>query len=107
SPVPSGPLLAAHLELRFYTLAPGTDGSGDTALLVRQVPADNHGAVRAEGLPAGVPMFEQLVDRAGRVVMTARGPAHVAGANFGVPGGISRCVGCHLGHSTLSAEASD
>jgi len=57
--------------------------------------------VNERGLPADVPMFEQLVGRDGRVLMTAHGPAHVAGFNAGVAGTVARCVGCHLGHSTL------
>jgi hypothetical protein len=107
SPVPSGPAIARDLRLRFYALRSTDRSAGDRALLIREVPVDARGGIRAEGLPAGEPMFEQLVDAHGRAVMTAHGPAHVAGANFGVPGGTSRCVGCHLGHSTLAADASD
>ena len=56
------------------------------------------------GLPADTPMFEQLVDASGRVLLTARGPAHVAGLNAGVTGLTTRCVGCHVGHSTLLSK---
>jgi hypothetical protein len=108
SPVPPGPRLAADLRLRFFALASRSERpGGDTAVLVREVPVGPAGEVRAEGLAAGVPMFEQLVDLSGHAVMTAHGPAHVRGANFGVAGGTSRCVGCHLGHSTLPAAATD
>lgn len=96
----------AGARLRFFaTLArPGHEG-GDSAFLVREVPVGPRGEVDVPGLPAGVPMFEQLVGPDGRVLMTAHGPAHVAGSNAGTDGTVSRCVGCHLGHSTLPARA--
>ncbi len=59
------------------------------------------GAVDESGLPAGTPMFEQIVDRTGRILRTARGPAHGLGSNAAAEGETMRCVGCHLGHSTL------
>jgi hypothetical protein len=100
-PVPEGPRLAAGLAIRFYALRAREAAGGDTAVLLREAPVDAHGAVVVAGLPAGTPLFEQLVGGDGLAVMTAHGPAHVAGANFGVPDGVSRCVGCHLGHSSL------
>ena len=33
------------------------------------------------------------------VLATAHGPAQVLGSNSGAPGTVSRCSGCHLGHS--------
>ncbi len=50
-------------------------------------------------LPADVPLFEVLTDRSGRVLTNARGIAQVRGFNAGAPGAVSRCAGCHLGHS--------
>jgi hypothetical protein len=92
--------------IRFFaTIArPGHEG-GDSAILVREAPVAAGGEVNERGLPADVPMFEQLVGRDGRVLMTAHGPAHVAGSNAGVAGTASRCVGCHLGHSVLPLGA--
>jgi hypothetical protein len=52
-------------------------------------------------LPADVPLFEQLVDDHGRVLISAHGPAHVAGFNAGSPNSESRCLGCHFGHSAI------
>jgi hypothetical protein len=78
---------------------------GDTAILVREVAVGPNGEVDEKDLPADTPMFEQLVDRDGRVLMTAHGPAHVAGSNAGTAGTTARCAGCHLGHSTLPLEA--
>jgi hypothetical protein len=89
-------------RIRFFTTLarPGRAG-GDTAVLVREVAVGTRGEVDERDLPADTPMFEQLVGADGRVLMTAHGPAHVAGLNSGRAGYASRCVGCHLGHSTL------
>ncbi len=104
SPVGDAPAVARHLLLRFFAALPRFDrAGGDTAILVREVPVGVDGEIRATGLPAGVPMFEQLVDVKGRPIMTAGGPAHVAGFNYGAAHATVRCVGCHLGHSTLPA----
>lgn len=89
-------------RIRFFaTLARPGHAGGDTVVLVREAPVGPGGEVSERGLPADVPMFEQLVGSDGRVLMTAHGPAHVAGSNAGLAGYTSRCVGCHRGHSTL------
>src|SRR5204862_36933 len=85
-------------QIRFFaTLARSDREGGDTAVLVRETKVGANGEVNENNLPAYTPMFEQLVDSTGRVLMTAHGPAHVAGYNAGVPGYATRCVGCHLG----------
>ncbi len=95
----------AGARLRFFaTLARPDREGGDTAVLVREVPVKPTGEVNESDLPADTPMFEQLVGPDGRVLMTAHGPAHVAGSNAGTAGLASRCVGCHPGHSTLPLE---
>jgi hypothetical protein len=92
-------------RIRFFaTLARAERAGGDTAVMLREVAIGPRGEVDERGLPADTPMFEQLVDAAGRVLITARGPAHGAGLNAGVAGFTSRCVGCHVGHSTLLSE---
>jgi hypothetical protein len=94
-------------RIRFFaTLARLARPGGDSAVLVREVPVGPGGEVNQPGLPADTPMFEQLVDSTGRVLMTAHGPAHVAGSNAGVAGLTTRCIGCHLGHSTLPVPSS-
>ena len=87
-------------RIRFYA-APLLDplGTRDTVLLLREVPVRQDGSVEEAGLPADVPLVEQVVDAKGRVLRSAHGVAHVAGFNAGRPGGESRCVGCHFGHS--------
>jgi hypothetical protein len=95
----------AGARLRFFaTLARPERAGGDSAILMREVPVKPTGEVNEYWLPADIPMFEQLVGPDGRVLMTAHGPAHVAGSNAGTAGFASRCVGCHLGHSTLPLE---
>ena len=69
-----------------------------------QTRARRHRALAAD-LPAAVPMFEQLVGPSGAPLMSAHGPAHVAGANAGSAGAVTRCVGCHTGHSRLAVAA--
>jgi hypothetical protein len=100
------PARVAGTKLRFFVLRPRFDRtSGDTAVLLREVPVDEKGAVHATDLPAAVPMFEQLVGPTGAPLRSAHGPAHVAGANAGSAGAVTRCVGCHTGHSRLAVAA--
>jgi hypothetical protein len=89
----------ASARIRFWaSLARPDSAGGDTLVMVREVPVRN-GGVDERDLPAGIPMFEQLLDAGGNVMRSAHGPAQVAGFNAGLPGRTSNCVGCHLGHS--------
>jgi hypothetical protein len=106
SPAHGAPPRTAGARLRFFaTLPRPASATGDTAVLLREVPVGPGGEVNEDGLPAGQPLFEPLVDAQGHVLMGAHGPAHVAGLNAGVQGLTTRCVGCHLGHSTLPVPA--
>jgi hypothetical protein len=98
---PGSPSRVAGARIRFYALIdrPRSAG-GDSAVLLREAPLGRGGRVDVRGLPARVPMFEQLVDAEGRVLLATHGPAHVAGTNAGDSGGTVRCIGCHVGHST-------
>jgi hypothetical protein len=93
-------------KIRFFA-APLVDAEGDadSVVLIREQPLARDGSIEARGLPADVPLFEQLVDGSGRVLLTAHGPAHVAGFNAGAAGSTSRCIGCHLGHSAIPLPA--
>lgn len=96
------PARIAGARLRFYAaLARPFAVGGDTVVLVREVRVGESGEVLAAGLPADAPMFEQLVDSAGRVLLSAHGPAHVRGFNIGSPLHETRCIGCHVGHSAI------
>jgi hypothetical protein len=100
TPRGAAPARPPGARIRFYA-APliSAHDVRDTVLLLREVAVRPDGSVEETGLPADVPMFEQVVDSAGRVVRGPHGPAHVAGFNAGLPGGVSRCTGCHFGHS--------
>jgi Hydrazine synthase alpha subunit middle domain len=99
--VHAAPPRTKDARIRFWaTLPRPTTAGGDTAVLVREVPVGADGSVD-ERVPAGVPMFEQIVGGNGRVLRSVDGPAHVAGLNTGAPGMTVTCVGCHTGHSVL------
>jgi len=89
----------AEVRIRFWAELPGGAGQRDTLVLVRESPVGRDGRVDESGLPAGIPMFEQLVDARGQVLTSSLGPAHVAGYNSGPPGETVKCIGCHRGHS--------
>ncbi|MFI5372719.1 MAG: hypothetical protein ACHQ52_14270, partial [Candidatus Eisenbacteria bacterium] len=75
--VHAAPPRAAGTRIRFWAALPRPEAAGgDTAVLVREVPVRADGSVD-ERVPAGVPMFEQLVDAQGRVLRSVDGPAHV------------------------------
>jgi hypothetical protein len=99
--------------VRFYASRPisgdahGASSVGDTAVLVRESAVRDDGSVFETGLPAGVPMFEQIVDATGLPLATAHGGTQVPGFNYGAPGAVVRCLGCHTGHSTLAASGPD
>lgn len=87
----------------------GSHETLDWPILLQEVAVNPDGSVRVTS-PANVPLFEQIrtaqpdykVPLTGRVSAGDRsGAAHVAGENFGRPGEVQRCVGCHAGHSMI------
>lgn len=80
----------------------------DWPILLQEVPVNPDGSVTVQS-PANVPLFEQIrtpgpdyvVPLTGRTHDEDGGAAHVAGLNFGRPGEVQRCVGCHAGHSMI------
>lgn len=81
----------------------------DWPILLQEVPVNPDGSITASS-PANVPLFEQTrtIKLGYSVPLTgnspgsrAAGAAHVAGMNFGRPGEVVRCVGCHAGHSMI------
>jgi hypothetical protein len=96
--IPDAPPLQSGVRIRFFAALARANG-GDSAVLLREAPVERGGAVHQSGLPGDVPMFEQLVDEHGSVLMSAHGPAHVAGYNFARAGTGTKCIGCHAGHS--------
>ena len=103
APFPDAPPIGQGVRIRFYTLLsrPETAG-GDSLVLIREAPVTGDGAVHEHELPADIPMFEQLVDKNGRVLRNAHGLAHVPGFNFARAGSGTKCVGCHTGHSAIT-----
>ena len=102
---PGAPTWSPGTRIRFLAAPDLESGEGDTAVVIRELEVGADGRVDARGLPADVPLFEQLVAADGAILRAAHGPAHVAGFNAGAPGSRSRCVGCHLGHSALPRPA--
>ncbi|MBI1799890.1 MAG: PD40 domain-containing protein [Candidatus Eisenbacteria bacterium] len=98
APVADAPPWTPGARIRFFTVL-ARAGARDSLVLLREAPVGRGGSVHQSGLPGDVPMFEQIVAPDGRVLMSAHGPAHVAGFNFTRAGVGSKCVGCHAGHS--------
>jgi len=80
----------------------------DWPILLQELSVNPDGSVVAQS-PANVPLFEQIrtpapdykVPLTGRTTADKGGAAHVAGLNFGHPGEVQRCVGCHTGHTLI------
>ncbi len=103
SPTPSAPALARNVRIRFFaTLARPNAATGDTVVLAREAKVTPAGGVHESDMPGDVPMFEELVDSLGHVLMSAHGPAFVPGSNFARVEAGTKCIGCHAGHSTLT-----
>jgi len=102
STFPDAPPLGRGLRIRFFGVVARPEAAGgDSLVLVREMPVDPSGAIHVDDIRADTPLFEQLVDAQGRVIRSARGPAHVPGFNFARLGAGTKCVGCHAGHSAL------
>ncbi|NWG07051.1 MAG: hypothetical protein HXY35_10260 [Chloroflexi bacterium] len=102
--------------IRFYIDHQRTQQTGsiealDWPILLDEVLIDPDGSVTASS-PANVPLFEQIRTKpqsgytvplvgSNALSMELPGAAHVAGENFGRPGQVMRCVGCHAGHTMI------
>lgn len=88
----------------------GSHESLDWPILLQELPVNPDGSVTAIS-PANLPLFEQIRTKQpeysvpltsnGQLLDGKPGAAHVAGLNFGRPGEIQNCVGCHAGHSMI------
>ncbi len=85
----------------------------DWPILLQELPVAPDGSIKTQS-PANVPLFEQIrsPQPSYEVPLThtfyrhlSQGAAHVAGLNFGRPGEVQRCIGCHAGHSMLPVPA--
>lgn len=108
APFNSAPGIRRGVKIRFYaTLPRPLSAGGDTLVLLREAPVLPQGAVHVDAAPADIPMFEQLVDADGLVLLSAHGTAHVPGYNYTRPGAGTKCVGCHAGHSAITVPATE
>jgi hypothetical protein len=99
------PPVGSAATIRFYLdhqrTSPGSFPNLDWPILLDTKPVSAAGAASAMA-PAHVPLFEQLRSGAATVPLTSpSGAAHVAGMNYGRPGQVAVCVGCHAGHSMI------
>jgi hypothetical protein len=102
--IPDAPRIVKGARIRFF-MNPQRTGSDepDPSVLLKDTIVFPGGNIHVSDIPADVPLFEQIVDRNGRVLLTSSGRfAHVTGLNFERPGAGTKCVGCHTGHSLLT-----
>lgn len=94
----------------------GSHESLDWPILLQELPVGADGSITTNS-PANVPLFEQIRSaRPGYTVpLTGKnklptelgGAVHVAGMNFGRPGEVVKCVGCHAGHSMIPVPSAE
>lgn len=102
-PLPDAPRIAQDLTIQFFMNPQRQSGDRpDPSILLKTAPVFYNGGVHEPDVNAEVPLFEQVIDKEGKVVQTTDGRfAHVAGFNFERVGMGTKCVGCHIGHSML------
>lgn len=86
----------------------------DWPILLEEVLINPDGSVTARP-PANVPLFEQIrsaqpgydvpLTGSNALSFESGGAGHVAGENFGRPGQVATCVGCHVGHTMIPVPA--
>ena len=110
----SAPAVGSADHIRFFLdqqrTSPGSFPNLDWPILLKEDLVNPDGSVREPGAPANLPLFEQIRSKDNTVPFTPGfpdGAAHVAGMNFGRPGDVVRCVGCHAGHSMIQVPAND
>jgi len=106
--IPVGQAATIRFYADYQREQPGSLDWVDWPILLQEAPIRPDGSVVVQ-LPANVPLFEQIrtaqpeyqVPLTGRASENTPGVAHVLGMNFGRPGDMGNCVGCHAGHSVL------
>ncbi len=101
--MPDAPKITKNAVLHFFLNFQRMNGQGlDTAIYLTSTPVQYSGQLNFDFAPADVPMFEQVVDSAGKVITNSNNQAaHVLGLNYGRSGIGTKCVGCHAGHTTI------
>jgi hypothetical protein len=114
----SAPAVGSAGTIRFFIdhqrSNPGSFEHLDWPILLDELAIAPDGSVTNFNVPANVPLFEQIRSPQPeyRVPLTGRttpmsgpshrgGAGHVAGLNFGRPGEVATCVGCHTGHTLI------
>lgn len=103
APIPDAPPITPGARARLFMSFQRQSANGrDEPILFREGPLSARGAIYEQGIPSDVPLFDQILDPGGKVVVGQGGtPAHLSGMNFGRQSGWAQCVGCHAGHSVL------
>ncbi len=112
--IADAPPVGSAAKIRFFTdfqrTSPGSFPNLDWPILLAEMTIAPDGSVTNNAAPANLPLFEQLRSPNGTVPVE-RGlegaAAHVAGMNFGKPGEVQRCVGCHSGHTMIAVPTND
>ncbi len=112
--VANAPPVGSAQKIRFFTdfqrTSPGSFPNLDWPILLAEMNVAANGSVTNNAAPANLPLFEQLRAPNGTVPVeggSEGGAAHVAGMNFGKPGEVQRCVGCHSGHTMIEVPVND
>jgi hypothetical protein len=102
-PITDAPQITKNARIDFFLNFQRKDSLGlDTSIKFNTMPIEYSGGIHFDFAPADVPMFEQVVDSSGKVLIGSKGQvAHVSGLNFGRPGTGTKCVGCHAGHTAI------
>jgi hypothetical protein len=103
-PMQDAPPITKFAKIRFFLNFQRTDPNGkDVPVFLTEVPVFHSGLIAFGDAPANVPMFEQVVDSAGKIIRGFNGQiAHVTGMNFAPEGTGTKCVGCHAGHTAIA-----
>jgi len=102
-PIPDAPRITRNARIKLFLNFQRTDPNGrDTAILFLNEPIQYTGGFWIPSIPADVPVFDQVVDSRGKVLVGNNGQvAHLSGFSFGRPGTGTKCAGCHAGHSFI------
>lgn len=116
----NAPAVGSAARIRFFVdhqrQSAGSFPNQDWPILLADMAISPAGAVVNPQAPADVPLFEQVRSPQNTVPLLnspndttdgGGGAAHVAGMNYGRPGEVVRCVGCHAGHSMIPLPAND
>ncbi len=112
--IANAPAVGSAQKIRFFTdfqrVSPGSFPNLDWPILLTEMTVAPNGSVTNDAVPANLPLFEQLRAPDGTVPVERGangGASHVAGMNFGRPGEVQRCVGCHSGHTMIEVPVND